>query len=77
MNDQSETRIQLAVVENVLAALTRTLLSSHQDKAVFCQEIAQKADAIESSPPGRFAEYTNEEREEISARLSNFTMLIR
>lgn len=71
-NQTKEQKLQIAVLETLVGALIRTVIKSPELKQEFKAHLEGLIDSVESSPPGEHAEYSNEERMEISARTTEY-----
>ncbi|CAG4906248.1 hypothetical protein [Paraburkholderia saeva] len=75
MDNQKDQKLQLAELEILVTALVRTCVNTDQLKSAFKGHVDKMLDSLESSPPGKHSEYSNEERLEISANTSEFIQL--
>jgi uncharacterized coiled-coil protein SlyX len=67
-----ELKLQIAVLETLVGALIRTVVKTPDLKDELKEHLDDLIDSVENSPPGSLAEYSNEERLEISARIVEY-----
>ncbi|MFM0407469.1 hypothetical protein [Paraburkholderia dipogonis] len=76
MDGQKQQKLQVAELEILVTALIRTCVNTPELRTAFQKDVADQLDALESSPPGKHAEFNNEERLEISANTGEFIQLL-